>query len=123
MATQPDFWGDIEFESIVTPAKILREQASLLGKKTQNMVEANVRTQTFRGLFYHSFNLVVPTLDNYTYELFKISHAADLYPVMIVSEANEKLDTEDQFKECVHQILSSEKTKRVVANLLAQVNR
>ena len=34
MATQADFWGQIQVDDIRTPVAILREQAALLGPKT-----------------------------------------------------------------------------------------
>ena len=74
MAAHADLWGDIAPSAVRTPASILREQASLLGAKTKNTIEGQVETWTSGSKLYHSFNLVVPALDNYSYELFKISH-------------------------------------------------
>jgi len=121
---EPDFWGEIEVDGTVTPSMILKQQASLLGVKTNHLLEAEVRTHTYYDSFRHSFDLVVPGLDNYTYELFKVSHGAKLYPVTPLSEADarhngEELLTEDDFKRWVHHKLSSPDTKRIVANLLS----
>jgi hypothetical protein len=74
MATVPDFWGEIEPAEVRTPAAMMREQASLLGAKTGYAVEGRVNTETQGGEFYHSFNLVVPALDHYTYRLFRVHH-------------------------------------------------
>jgi hypothetical protein len=82
MAAQPDLWGDLEVAPIRTPVAILKEQAAVLGQKTRNVVEARVETSlTYNSHFVHSFSLVVPALDNYEYQLFKVQHAIDLYPV------------------------------------------
>jgi hypothetical protein len=35
MAAQTDLWGEIAQEQVRTPVTIMKEQAALLGKKTQ----------------------------------------------------------------------------------------
>ena len=124
MATQPDFWGNLDVQTITTPVSILREQAALLGKKTKNVIEAQVDTDAAGGKFHHSFNLVVPTLDDYTYQLFAIRHEIDLYPVSVVwSGGGIALSTEQDFKDWVQATLSSSQTRRIITNLLSQVSR
>lgn len=122
MATQPDFWGDLNLEEIRTPVSILRAQAALLGQKTQNLVEAEVNTFTSEGKFFHSFNLVAPALQDYTYRLFRVRHGIELYPITVLLPAPEKmLKSEDEFMVFVREILSSEQTRRIISSLLAQV--
>ena len=87
MAAYTDFWGDIASEGQRTPLAILREQASLLGTKTKNLVEATVDTSVdARGRFVHRFTLVVPSLSSYKYELFRIEHGVAIYPITVASE-------------------------------------
>jgi hypothetical protein len=120
MAAQTDFWGEIQTEGIRTPVAILREQAALLGPKTQNVVEAKVQTQAQPGgIFIHIFDLVVPALDSYTYRLFSVSHPMGLYPM---KAAERQLNNEEEFKTWLRAKLSSEETKRIIANLIAQVS-
>ena len=123
MTTQePDFWGDIGVDTTVTPSMILKQQATLLGAKTNHLLEAEVRTRTSGSSFYHAFYLVVPALDDYTYELFQVSHGVELYPVIADTDAfgvGRPLRTEDEFKHWVYQKLSSPDTRRIVANLLS----
>src|SRR5881296_859505 len=83
MATNVDLWGEIQPPDVRTPVSILREQAALLGQKTKNLVEASVETTSSGGTFYHTFKLVAPALDNYTYQLFRIRHGIQLYPVYV----------------------------------------
>jgi hypothetical protein len=118
MATQTDLWGDIQPSAVRTPVAILREQAALLGNKTQNMVEAKVLTFISDGEFHHSFKLVVPALDNYTYNLFVVHHGPNLYPVKIMALTNPK--NEEEFVDWLQQRLSSDETKKSIGNLLAQ---
>ena len=149
MAAQTDFWGEIVPAQERTPLAILREQASLLGTKTKNLVEATVDTSvTPNGRFVHRFTLVVPSLSNYKYELFRIEHGVASYPITVASEVlsaqsgpgltdqvaasalrsrllvtgslNPQLETEQEFVDWLRQKLSSDETKRIIANLLAQ---
>ena len=120
MAAKTDFWGDIAPAAVRTPVAILREQAALLGAKTKNLIEATVYTESVRGSFRHLLNLVVPGLDNYTYNLFAIDHGIDLYPVTVLNR-DLIFATEDAFIDWLREELSSDKTKKIVGNLLAQV--
>jgi hypothetical protein len=122
MAAQTDFWGDIAPATVRTPVAILREQASLLGTKTENLIEAAVETGISQGRFQHRFNLVVPALDNYTYQLFRIEHGIDLYPLRVFDKEILGLNTEDDFVDWLRNRLSSDDTKKIIGNLLAQVN-
>jgi hypothetical protein len=140
MTAQTDFWGEIVPAQERTPLAILREQASLLGTKTKNLVEATVDTSVdARGRFVHRFTLVVPSLSSYRYELFRIEHGVAIYPIKVSSEVppartsrglaeellafgslNPQLETEQEFVDWLRQKLSSDETKRIIANLLAQ---
>jgi len=112
----------------------MREQAALLGQKTQNLVEARVDTRADpyagAGQFVHTFKLVVPTLDDYTYDLFEVSHPVSLYPVTAhgpgrslayMAGKRDELNTEDEFKNWLKDRLGSDETKKIIGNLLAQV--
>ena len=92
----------------------------MLGPKTNNLVEARVDTAVARDQqFVHHFNLVVPALDNYIYQLFAIQHGIDLYPVKVPGTTQE-LRNEAEFTEWLPQRLSSPETRKIVSNLVAQ---
>jgi len=120
MAAKVDFWGEIAPTVVRTPVAILREQAALLAAKTKDLVEATVYTESYRGLFRHLFNVVVPGLNNYTYNLFSIEHGIGLYPVTLVG-SEMRFENEAELTEWLRTKLSSNETKRIVGNLLAQV--
>jgi len=118
MATQVDFWGEIgRAEPVRTPVAILREQAALLGSKTQNVVEVKVSPLALKGGFVLQFNIVVPGLDHYPYELFEIVTGVSPYAV---TGAGKELTTEEEFTDWLNAKLSSPETKRTISNLLAQ---
>ena len=119
MAAQTDLWGDLEVESLRTPVAIMKEQASLLGIKTNNVLEGKITTQVQGSDFHHSFNVGVPTLDDYTYELFTVYHPVSLYPVRVPYKGI-SLKTEDEFTTWLKAQLSSIETRRIVSSLLAQ---
>ena|ERR1035438_5790846 len=114
-----DFWGEIGTTEVKTPLSILREQAAALGPRTKNLVEAKVETKVIGRYFIHSLYLVVPSLDGYTYELFKVRHEIDLYPIEVIGTPL-TFATEDAFTAWLRVRLSSEETRRIVANLVAQ---
>jgi hypothetical protein len=102
---------------------ILREQASKLGRKTNHLVVANVRTVMDGGWFNHLFELVVPMLDDYRFMLFKVGHIVSApYPLTIWVYGDStgiKANTEADFIERVKETLQSEKTKQTIANFMA----
>jgi hypothetical protein len=129
----PDLWPDIEQSKVVPPVAILREQAAALGNKTGHLLEGRVKTtKDEAGKLMHSFYVVAPTLDNYSYRLFSIIHGADIYPVTVqhprrLDPARRpfpqtlKLSSEKKLLDYLREVLNSEKTKRIVGSLLAQV--
>lgn len=130
----PDLWPEIEQSQVVPPVAILREQAALLGKKTNHLLEGRVATtNTGYGAVVHSFYIVAPALDDYTYKLFEISHGADPYPVhvpglprrgalgQIVPVEGLQLASEQELLDYMREILKSDETIRIVGSLLAQV--
>jgi hypothetical protein len=129
----PDLWPKIEQSRGVPPVGILREQAAALGKKTDHLLEARVNTRIGEdGNFIHSFYVVAPTLDNYSYGLFSIAHGPDPYPVTVPHPRRMepglrpyphtlKIRSEKALLDYLREVLNSERTKRIVGSLLAQV--
>jgi hypothetical protein len=119
-----DFWPEIE-TNIRTPVTILKQQASLLGKHTSNLLEARVVSQPWGDGFIHRFLIELPTID-YTFELFRVSHDVNLYPVRIDSgrygdvALKEPLPSEEAFVNWLKAVLNSAETKRILSTLLAQ---
>jgi hypothetical protein len=137
-----DLWPeDISASSTKTPLAILTEQAALLGRKTNNFVEAKVKQSPLpqANFFSYQFLIEAKTL-GYTYRPFEIKHSIDLYPVDVVLLDSDiadnilgratsdgkmttlELKTESQFIDSLREIFKSEKVKKVISALLAQVN-
>jgi hypothetical protein len=138
-----DLWPcDLAQERLHTPASILKAQAAKLGQKTRNLVEGRVETLSREGRIYQSFILVAPALDNYSYNLFRISHPITMYPIRVEHEpeteeqpdeeffdnifmrSREKqwktLESEEAFVSWLRSVLGSRHTKRVVDALVSQ---
>ncbi|MCI0690587.1 hypothetical protein L0337_01120 [candidate division KSB1 bacterium] len=125
---------------VIAPVSILRRHASLLGSKTNNLVEAKV-VDFERELgdlyeFNYGFYITAPTLNRYSYKLFTISHNIDLYPVIIDVDAELKREidpeneiykkieanSEDEMLQVLKKIFNSHKTKKIIGSLLTIIN-
>lgn len=136
-----DLWPKgIENLKVKSPVAILREQASILGEKTKNLVQAEVTEKNSGKFFTYTFFLVAPALNNYRYELFDMYHDISLYPVDIgveediFAEIESKVKThrdedgvscigaesEDEFVEVLRAIFNSKKSIQVITALLSQ---
>lgn len=125
---------DIAVTDAVAPVSLLREQASLLGERTKNLVEGSVVTPgTVRGVdflqqkdrFSYGLDLVAPALNNYRYRLFSISHGVEFYPLTIsgteaLNSDEFQVNNEEEFLKAIERIFLSEKTKRIISSLIAQ---
>lgn len=140
-----DLWpNDFEKLKFKAPTAILAEQASKLGEKTKNLVQAEIRRLDKMARFpfapfdlCFSFVIVAPTLD-YRYELFAIGHKMELYPMQLIleedlakefegqpfqDELNYKylnINDEGEFIEALKKVFSSTKVRKVVGAIMAQ---
>lgn len=127
-----DLWPEFApAEGEVPPITILKQQASLLGLKLRNLIEADVDTGTtdYQDCLRHSLFLVAPVLNFYRYKLLDVEHPAiQMYPVTIKVSSDDpasspseiKAENEAEFKDALKGIFASDQTKRVIENLLAQ---
>ena len=130
-----DLWPDkIAVEKMITPVTILRQQASLLGKKTKNIVQGEVRSSkdNFTS-FNYAFYIIATAMDNYRYKLLEISYDESLYPVEInvekeiwdeipfrAMEYHVIAGSEKEFQDILKAIFGSKKVLRVISVLLSQ---
>jgi hypothetical protein len=129
-----------------TPVAILREQASLLGEKTQNIVVAElVKVSGVASWFprffpfNYSFLLTCPALSDYRFRLFTMGSDIDVYPVHfhldsdvseeLIEKTNGKLlvkdnitqaSNEEEFIDILKHTFNSKKALRVIRALLTQ---
>lgn len=134
-----DLWGNLITEPVKrTPLTILKEQGSLLERKTKGILTVKVVSDksvggfSFPNLFTnadlpdnkqlrHLFYIESPNL-NYTYHLFTVLHPIDLFPtVFYTSEGDNQIaNNEEEFLAVLSDILQSSKTQKVIHSLLSQ---
>ncbi len=144
-----DLWpDDITETKLKAPVAILREQASILGQKTQNIVEGEVEALEPDILsailasdmgdpnetFFYGFYLHAPALRGYRYKVFSMWHDDGLYPVKFditvdthqgpngktAHQQEVSAKNEDEFLKILSTIFSSQKVRNVVAAIIAQ---
>ena len=86
----PNYAENLPLLEEKTPATVLREFASVLKKKTANMVNGSVFVMNTGGSNHsrYTFYLVVPELNNYTEPLFYVFHGAPPYPCTLIFPEN-----------------------------------
>ncbi len=134
-----DLWPDDDDIKLVTkikaPVAILKEQAALLGEKTDNIVTAMVVSYSPAGLelrrFHYIFYIEAPILAGYRYELFTMSHDIELYPVYFSVDESIKIavfdrevkiiaNSEAEFIGILKKIFNSDKTKKIIGAIFSQ---
>ena len=118
----PDLWPtDIATTELRSPVAILREQATLLAVKTEGLVVGNVHTVTAGEQLQHSFRLVAPSLNHYTFDLFNFTHGPSLYPVDAANQEGQviRIESEKEFLNFLRDLFSSERTKQIIHSLIA----
>ena len=122
----PDDIGALPPEKL--PVMVLREQAAFLGRRTKNLVEAEVVTAPDwdtnlvpAPAIVHRFILRAPTLSNYRYELLSVCQPATLYPLKIVF-GDEIYDavSDNDLTDHLRRIFSSNTARTIVGALVAQ---
>lgn len=139
-----DLWPeDIDIDGQITPLSILKEQASLLGEKTRNLVKASVNTRVstegrplgISETIYYDFDIVAPLLNNYRFRLFTAAQdIMKIYPISIVlgeklareiyghkeGRMSIRIDNEESLLAELERILSSESTKNIIRTFSSQ---
>jgi hypothetical protein len=123
-ARNKDLWGDIPEVLELMPRDMMREQATYLEQKTKGLLTAEITIDSDKGSFEQTqtFYLVVPTM-HYQYELFSIfqKDVVKIYPVRFRLDKHiVEVHNEAEFLSCLQDILSSDRTKKIVGSLLAQ---
>ena len=122
---EKNLWGNLEEIQIVrTPTAIVKEQAQILTAKTKDILRGEVVQQAAAtGWFSVRLDIVVPTLNFYTYSVAKVMHPITLYPATIadlISNKNYEVNDEEEFIIILQSILSSDDMKRILTILISQ---
>jgi hypothetical protein len=121
-----NLWGDLSSLAVVrTPKIILEEQASLLAEATEGvLVGMVVGGPSSIDSFEYGLLAVVPALNNFRYQILRVYHSLEMYPLNVYSDrppVNERFETEAEFESAVAKILSSPEVRLVLSKLKSQV--
>jgi len=125
MAAQiQDLWPqDLAVRKQRAPVAILRHQATLLGQKTNFLLEGRVHTEGNEGEFAHKFYIVAPALNDYSHLLFSIRHGITLYPLTltVTGEMDRPILDEGELLDALRARFESGTTRDIISSLLAQI--
>ena len=124
-----NLWGDIPSGANIerTPVTLLREQASLLGKATNNLLvgEVHSSSDSSNQQFRADLSIVAPTLNDYRYHVLHIDYSLGFYPVMIKDEGaggpRKTVQNEEELKAIVAEVLQSRIVRDVVQRLINHI--
>ena len=121
---QDDLWGELpDIEKTKTPLAILKEQSELLSDKTKGLLIGEIKQQQKGEQFIYIMIIIVPTLNNYSYQLLQVTHKIGFYPLRL-QELRSKSTTcssEEEFKQGLGDIFKSQETQNVISKLLTHV--
>lgn len=130
--TAKNLWGDIEnLPKSKPPIAILKEQSQILEKLTKGLLTGYIsdNKSNRREIFLFEFFIIAPSLNNYRYNVLSIKYDVGLYPVEVSDMTvdigklikEKKNENHEEFELNLQEILSSDKVKRVISGLLAQI--
>jgi hypothetical protein len=108
---------------IKPPIAVLKELGQEFEKLTKGLLITGV-TQHFMGdTFFTSFVINAPSLNNYTYEVFSVTHDLGFYPLSIrlKNKLSKKAVSQEEFEAILKEVFSSPEVKKVVNGLLTQI--
>lgn len=128
MAIDSIFDGVIEESTVKPPIAVLKELAISLEKITKGLLVGKIEQNTYsdesKDEFRLRFYITVPSLNNYRYEVFNITHSFEFYPLRLESSngelsANDK--TQEELEDTLKQVFSLHQVKKVINGLLSQI--
>jgi len=120
-----NLWPTIKISDIITPSRILEEQATFLAENTNNILKGQVLTYPNKytaGEFIIDFYIIAPALQNFRYELLEVRHSLlPIYPAVIqFREYDIICESQQYFEKELAQILRDEHTQSVISTLISQ---
>lgn len=139
-------WGEFNDLKINTPKEILEQQAKYLPKLTRDILYAEVKDlqdlelfDTFEYLldddanefngFAYKFLLKSTFMDKYQFEVLRLHHGIDIYPVYIHVDADTKKEinltsrymevtSEEEFINFLSKVLKSDRIRNVIGAII-----
>ncbi|MDE0140816.1 MAG: hypothetical protein OXI80_01865 [Caldilineaceae bacterium] len=125
-----NLWGGLEgIDSVRTPSMILQEQAGLLGKLTNEVLQGKVKRDPLSELREDSnvkmtLYIVAPALQGYSVKILDLDYSyTTAYPVKVTNSLEGSLwraSSESDLTGILKDILSSQRVTNIVAALIAE---
>ncbi len=127
-------WKGIDTSNVSSVKSVMQQQATYLGRITNNVVEAKLRTtlnvdETANGFIdkptvTYCFDIVAPLLNYSSFTLFCVEQIVGVeYPIKFYSNYWEKKECECKditgFTKCLEEILSSEQVVHIINSIIA----
>lgn len=117
-------WGALPLESkMQTPLTILQEQAAILTKETNGLLEGETTSKNESSKIKSYLRIVAPLLSRYTLSVVRVTHDIFVYPAEIYDFVNQtayKCDSQEECVRVISEILTSNKLHKALAALIAQ---
>ena len=117
-------WGELPLESVLrTPVSILQEQAAILTKATNGILEGRVTTANEKGKIKSTLRIIAPALGGYNLAVTSINHGIFLYPAESIDHLRNEyyeIDNEDMLIENLKDVLTSAPLHAAIAALVSQ---
>lgn len=130
-ATIPNLWPDDITVDVVTPAAILKAQASQLAASTKGLLLAEVNASRAGSQVVHQLDVIAPALGGYRHRLLQVSHRQDrVYPATVSGPGLEALSewgdkeayTQQELLKLIGASLQSGEAKSLLLSLIARSN-
>lgn len=136
MNPEKSLWGNLPLtDTTRTPVIILREQATILTKLTNALLEGVVTVRTASDALFKTaqskefdatLSITAPALDGYTVRVLKVEYDLTIYPVDVYDWLGDAefdkivCQNESELNDAIGKVLSSDKVQKAVGLLLAQ---
>lgn len=113
--------------SVKPPIAVLKELAQDLEQRTHGLLACEVRRNYYGNdeqiAIDLKFHITAPSLNNYSYHVFSISHGFTFYPldISVSNQSSRVAKTQEELEEILKEIFSSSEVKKVINGLLMQI--
>ena len=121
-----NLWGDLpKVENLKTPYLILKEQAAMLSKISNNLIEGHTVVQDQNpDNFVAVLRIIAPPLENYSISIISIRHEIGMYPVQVsylrIGEGH-SAGNEQSYLKLLENIFQHVDTQIIIKQLLTQI--
>jgi hypothetical protein len=122
----PNLWPVDQIRvDVLSPAAIMRAQASEISRLSQGVLRGEVQTEAIKDNAWIYLDVVAPTAGNVRRRVASVKHAIDgVYPVEILElpGGQDRAASQEEFLVRLRTLLQSPRTISLIQSLLARAN-